>query len=54
MGLSWRGSLVAAKVISLTPKDVNSVQIQREIDILGYLRCLRHIMYNTRACFVVN
>jgi serine/threonine protein kinase len=31
---SWRGSLVAAKAIPLTPRDVKSIQIQREVDIL--------------------
>lgn len=34
---SWRGSLVAAKVISLTPKDVKSIQVKREVEILRKL-----------------
>ena len=35
---SWRGSLVAAKVIPLAPRDLRSDQVQREVDIL---RCVK-------------
>ena len=31
---SWRGSLVAAKVIPVSPTELNSDVIRREIDIL--------------------
>ena len=33
---SWRGSLVAAKIIPLTQRDVKNEQVKREIQILKY------------------
>ena len=43
---SWQGSLVAAKAIPLTPRDVKNTQIQREVDTLRYINWCVSCMFH--------